>query len=129
MDDLIIVRDLSDDEIDNLSDDEIFELMNAYQERGVPKRATVGGLLEELNIKHDDLTDFILNMDLGVCNNANRTKGQIYINRKNSPKKDNILINLDDNLDIPDVTIQIQVRDNFIHEEAYNRDGLLLYQT
>lgn len=125
---LIVLRDLSDDELLDLSDDELFELRKEYEKKGVPVRATVKGLLDELEIKYDDLTDFIQNLEVGICNNANRTKDHIYINRKNSPLKDNILINLNDNYDMPDVTIQIHISEDFVHEEAYNEDGLLIYQ-
>ena len=125
---LLVLRDLSDEELHKLSDDDNFTLMASYRQKGVPVRATVKGLLDEFNIKYDDLTDFILNVYVGVCNNANRTSNQIYINRKDGPRKDNIIINLDEDSDVPDVTIQVQVSDVFIHEEAYSRDGLLLYK-
>ena len=124
---VIVFRDLTDEELLNLTDDELFEIRKSYQRNGVPVRATVKGLLDELNIKYDDLTEFIQNMEVGRCNTAIRNDEQIYISRKDSELKDNIIINLDDARDIPDVTVQIQIREDFIHEEAYNEDGLLVY--
>ena len=129
MEELIVLRDLTDEEINDLSDDFIFELHQEYRKQGAPVRSTIRGLLEEFDIRYDDLTDFILNFDVGLCNYANRTKDMIHISRKNSPLKDNIVINLNDKLDIPDLTIQIQTKDDFVHEEAYTRDGLCLYES
>ena len=125
---LIILRDLSDEELDELSDLELFELINDYEKYGTPVRATIKGLLQEQDIKYDDLSDFILNFNVGLCNHATRSKNQIYISRHNSPLKDNIIINLDKNNDSPDMTVQIE-SDGFVHEEAYNEDGLLIYNT
>lgn len=125
----VILHELTDEEINNLTDEEIYNI-GVYQEKnGVPVESTVKGLLKSLDIKYDDLSDFVLDLFIGVCNNANRTKNQIYINRKGSPLKDNIIINLDDNNDIPYVTIQIQIGDSFIHEEAYTKEGVLLYKS
>jgi hypothetical protein len=124
----IILRDLTDDELNNLTSEDRFQLMIDYQQNGVPERATIGSLLEEYNIKYDDLTEFILNFNVGRCNYANRTKDQIYISRHNSPIKDNIIINLTDSKDVPDLTIQTQINENFIHEEAYTQDGLEIYR-
>ena len=127
--DLLILRDLTDDELAKLTDDELDEMYLAYEKNGIPLRATVKGLLEELNIDYKGLTDFILNLHLGKCNYAQTVTNGISIYRKNSPLKDSITINLDEDNDIPDVTIQIQVLDDFVHEEAYNKDGLLIYQS
>ena len=127
--DVLILRDLTDEEINNLSEEDIMSMMEYYDENGVPYRSTVKSLLEDNDVSTDGLTEFILTLDVGRCNYANRTKKQIYISRHNSSLRDNIVINLDDSRDIPDVVIQIQVTDNFIHEEAYNDDGLLIYQT
>ena len=124
---LLILRDLSDEELEKLSDLELLDLQSDYLKYGTPERATVKGLLKEYNIKYSDLSDFVLELNVGLCNYANRTKNQIYINRHNSSLKDNIVINLDKSRDLPYVTIQIQAS-NFIHEEAYTEDGLLLYQ-
>ena len=123
---LIVLRDLTDEELDKFSDRDLFELINDYGKYGTPVRATIKGLLNELNIKYDDLSDFALEFNVGLCNNASRSKTQIYINRKNSPLRDNIVINLDDNNDIPYLTLQVE-SNGFVHEEAYNNDGLLIY--
>ena len=128
MSELLIIRDLSDEEIKNLTDDEVYELGKAYEKEGMPLRATVKGLLMEYDIKYDDLTDFILGMSVGVCNYATRGKEKINITRKNSSLKDAIVINLTDKYDAPDVVVRLQINENFIHEEAYTKDGLLLYQ-
>ena len=124
-----ILHVLTDEEINNLTDEEIYNIGVYHETHGVPEESTVKGLLEKLGIKYDDLSDFALGFFVGICNNANRTKSQIYFNRKNSPLKDNIIINLDDNNDIPYVTIQIQIGDSFIHEEAYTKEGALLYRS
>ena len=129
MSDEIILRDLTDEELNNLTDEESYKIQVNYNLNGVPYRATVKGLLEELDISINGLSDFILGFNVGRCNYANRTKKQIYISRHNSSLRDNIVINLDDTLDVPDIVVQIQVTDNFIHEEAYNDEGLLIYQT
>ncbi len=123
-----ILHELTDEEIGNLTDEDLYNI-GVYQEKyGVPEESTVKGLLKKLSIKYDDLSDFALGLFVGICNNANRTKSQIYINRKNSPLKDNIIINLDDN-NTPYVTIQIQIGDTFIHEEAYTKEGAVLYRS
>ena len=119
---LIILRDLTDEEIIKLTDTEIDDMISSYKENGIPERATVKGL-------YDDLTEFILGLEVGRCNHVNRSENQIYINRPNSNFKDNIVINLDKQRDIPDVTIQIQINDDFIHEEGYNKDGLEIYRS
>ena len=123
-----ILHELTDEEIGNLTDEDLYNI-GVYQEKyGVPEESTVKGLLKKLSIKYDDLSDFALGLFVGICNNANRTKSQIYINRKNSPLKDNIIINLDDN-NTSYVTIQIQIGDTFIHEEAYTKEGAVLYRS
>ena len=127
MSDRVVLRDLSDDELLSLTDDEVHKLSIDYQLNGIPVRNTVKGLLDELNIKYDDLTDFILGLTVGRCNFASRSGKDIRIYRKGSELRDNIVISLDDSVDVPDVTIQIQVTDAFVHEEAYNKDGLLIY--
>ncbi len=129
MTNVVVLRDLTDDELDALSDDLIFDLSHEYMVNGFPERATIKGLLEEMNIKYDDLSDFILELPVGICNYANRTDNLINIYRKDSKYLDNIVINLDDGKDIPDVTIQVQASDSFVHEEAYTKDGLLIYQS
>lgn len=126
---LIILRDLTDEEIIKLTDTEIDDMISSYKENGIPERATVKGLLKEYNVKYDDLTEFILGLEVCRCNHVNRSENQIYINRPNSNFKDNIVINLDEQRDIPDVTIQIQINDDFIHEEGYNKDGLEIYRS
>ena len=130
MDDkVIILRDLTDEELLNLTDEESFKIQVNYNLNGVPYKNTIKGLLEEFDIKSDDLSDFILNFNVGRCNYANRTDNQIYISRHDSGLRDNIVINLDGSRDVPDIVVQIQVTDNFVHEEAYNEEGLLIYKT
>ena len=125
----LTLYELTDEEIDNLTDKEVLEIGEHYTQHGIPQHSTVKGLLKKFNLKYDDLEKFVLDMNVGICNNANRTKTQIYINRKNSAKKDNITINLNKNRDVPYVTVQMQVGDYFIHEEAYDEKGLKLYQS
>ena len=126
IDEKIIVRNWTDDEIDKLSSDDKFEIMLQYMD-GVPYENTVQCLLEENNIKFDDLTDFILTMDVGRCNTAIRTDNQIYINRPNSKWKDNIVINLKDDSEVPPIRVQIG-DEEFIHEEAYDFNGVEIYR-
>jgi hypothetical protein len=123
-----VLHKLSDEELDGLSSDDIYDIGRYYDTHSLPYESTVKCLLEEFNINYDDLTDFVLNLDVGVCNYAQRSKKQIYISRKDSSLKDNIVINLDDSRDMADVTIQIQINDGFIHEEAYTYDGLEVYR-
>ena len=123
----IILRKLTDDEIDQLSPEDNFEIMLQYMDE-VPYENTVQALLEENNIKFDDLTDFILGMDVGRCNSANRTENQIYINRPNSKWKDNIVINLKSEMEVVPITVQTG-DDDFIHEEGYDFDGVEIYRT
>ena len=123
----IIIRNLTDEELEQLSSDDEFEIMLQYRD-GVPYENTVQGLLEENDIKFDDLPDFVLKMDVGRCNSANRTDNQIYINRPNSKWKDNIVINLKSKIEVPPITIQTG-DDEFIHEEAYDFEGFEIYRT
>lgn len=123
-----VLHELTDDELKGLNSEDVYRIGKYYDENPLPYLSTIEGLMDSLGVQYDDLTDFILGLDVGVCNSVNRTDSQIYINRKNSPFKDNILINLDDSRDMPDVTVQIQVSDDFIHEEAYTKDGGLLYR-
>ena len=125
---MLILRDLTDDEILKLTGDDLYDLRKEYETNGVPYRATVKSLLEDYNIKYDDLSDFILGFEVGYCNYANRTPERIIIKRKGSLKKDNILINLNKDYDVPDIVLQIQVDDDFVHEEAYTSDGFPLYR-
>ena len=127
-DELVILRDLTDEEYDKLTSEEKDDIFEAYDLQGLPYRCTVRSVLEENDIKISDLTDFILGLEVGLCNTATRTDDHIILRRDNSPRQDNIMINLNKSLDVPDVVIQIQVNDNFIHEEAYNEDGLLIYR-
>lgn len=124
-----ILHELTDEEINSLTDDEVYEIGKYYDTHPLPAASTVKGLLEKHNIKTAGLTDFVLGMNVGVCNYANRTDDQIYIGRENSSMKDNIVINLNKDNEVPDVTVQMEVDENFIHEEAYTMDGLLLYQS
>ena len=123
-----ILHELTDEEINKLTDDEIYEIGKYYDTHPLPKESTIRGLLEKYNISTKGLTDFILGFNVGVCNHANRTENQIYISRQGSPLKDNIVINLNNNNDLPCLTVQIQISEDFIHEEAYTRDGGILYQ-
>ncbi len=123
----IIVRNLTDEELDNMSSKENFEIMVQYMEE-VPYENTVQGLLEENNIKFDDLPEFLLKMDVGRCNNANRTSNQIYINRPNSKWKDNIVVNLKSDIEVPFVTVQMG-DDKFIHEVGYDIMGFEIYRS
>lgn len=125
----LILHELTDEEIGNLTDEDYFEIIQYYDNHPLPIESTVKGLLQKFDLKYDDLTEFIQNLNVGICNNATRSDTQIYISRKDSPLKDNIRINLHDDYDAPDVTIQIQVMDDFVHEEAYTRDGLELYRS
>ena len=62
--DLLVLRDLTDEELDNLSDETLYELSEAYKKEGVPYRATVRGLLEENDISITGLSDFILGLNV-----------------------------------------------------------------
>lgn len=123
-----VLHELTDEELNNLTDEDAYTIGKYYDTHPLPELSTVKGLLKKFDIKYDDLTDFILNLNVGICNHANRTDSQIYISRHNSNLRDNIVINLNEKNDIPDVTIQIQVMDDFVHEEAYTRDGFELYR-
>ena len=121
----IILRKMTDEELENLTSDDKFEIMKQYMEE-IPYENTVEGLLKEQGIKYDDLTPFVLGIDVGRCDTANRTENQIYINRPNSKWKDNITINLNDNSEVIPITIQTG-DDEFLHEEGYDFDGVPLY--
>jgi len=127
-DNVIILRDLTDEQYNNLTSEELDDIFEAYELNGLPYRCTVKSVLEENDIKISDLTDFILGLEVGLCNTAKRTDDHIILRRENSPRQDNIMINLNKSLDVPDVVIQIQVNDDFVHEEAYNEDGMLIYR-
>ncbi len=120
---------LTDEEIKGLSSDDVYEIGTYYESHPLPVDATVKGLLERLNIKYDDLSDFVLGLGIGICNSANRTKTQIYINRPNSEFRDNIVINLNKNSEAPPVTVQTQVGDNYVHEDGFDMEGVLLYHS
>lgn len=124
-----ILYELTDEEIDNLTGEEILDIGEYYREQGLPQHSTVKGLMKKCGLKYDDLKTFVLNMNVGICNNANRTKSQVYISRKGSPKRDNIVINLNENREVPYVTLQMQVGDFFVHEEAYDEEGQLIYRS
>ena len=124
-----VLHELTDEEIESISEDERYELLTYYTHHPLPELSTVKGLLKKFDLKYDDLTEFELSIGVGRCNHAIRTEDQIYISRKNSPLKNNIFINIKPDSEVPDVTIQIQIHDEFIHEEAYTKEGLKLYQT
>ena len=125
----VVLRDFTDEELDNMTDEELFNLYLYYEKYGIPFRETVEGLLDEYYIEHDGLTDFILSMQVGICNYANRSDNQICICRKDSKRKHNIIINLDETRDVPDVRMQIRINDDFIRETAYTKYGLELYRS
>ena len=124
-----ILHELSDDELDNLTPDEILEIGTYYQEHSLPLESTIKGLLKKNNFKYDDLPKWVQNTNVGICNSINRTDNQIYLSRQGSPKRDNITINLNEGRHVPYMTIQLQIGDYFIHEEAYDEEGNLLYRT
>lgn len=128
IDENFILYELSDDDLINLTKEEKKEIGDYYMEHNVPEKSTVKGLLKKHDVKYDDLPNFVLNMNAGICNNVNRTEKQIYINRKDSFFKDSITINLNKNRDVPYVTLQVQVGDYFIHEEGYDEKGELVYR-
>lgn len=127
-DEHFVLGDLTDEELEKMTDDEIFEFGHYIEENGLNELMTVKGLLKKFGFKYGDLSKFTQDYYVGRCNNVNRTDNQIYINRKDSPIKDNIVINLNPNRDVPYLTHQIQITDDFIHEEAYSEDGVELYR-
>ena len=124
-----ILHELSDEELNNLSDEDAYNIGKYYDNHPLPEASTVKGLLKKYDIKYTDLTDFVLNLNVGICNHAARSTSQIYISRCDSPLRDNIRINLNKDNEVPDITVQVQIGDDFIHEEAYTMDGLELYRT
>lgn len=127
MSEKIILRKLTDEEIDQLTSEDKFEMMIEYTKE-VPYENTVQGLLEENNISTEGLSEFVLGMDVGRCNTVSRTENQIYINRPDSKWKDNIVINLKEDIEVPPITVQTG-DDKFIHEEAYDFEGFEIYRT
>lgn len=126
MSEVKILRKLTDEEIDNLSIDELHEMMEAYNEK-IPYENTIQSLLEDNDIKYDDLPSFVLEYNAGRCNTASRTKNQIYLSRPSSKWKDNIVINLNKDAEVPYFTEQTG-DDKFVHEVAYNHEGWLIYR-
>ena len=124
-----LMYELTDEEIENLTSDEIYEMGCYLDAHPVLEEATIKGLLKKFNLKYDDLPKWLLDTEVGIRDTANRTDRQIYINRKDSKFKDNIKINLNPNRDVPYVTIQTQISEDFIHEEAYDENGSQLYQS
>ena len=92
------------------------------------EKETVRGLLKEYGIKYDDLPDWLQEKEVGRCNSANRTEYQIYINRPNSKYNDKMIINLNHNREVPYLTVQTQINDNFIYERAYSEKGAVIYK-
>lgn len=125
----IVLRDLSDEELDK-----IYEQSNSYKIKKrhlkgkIDEKETVRGLLKEYGLKYDDLPDWLQEQEVGRCNSANRTKYQIYINRPNSKYKDKMIINLNPNREVPYLTVQTQINDNFIYERAYSEKGAVIYK-
>ena len=129
IDENFIYYELSDEELENMTFEEFKEFDDYVQEHGLNEAMTIKGLLKKQGFKYDDLPLWVQEFYVGKCNNANRTKNQIYINRENSPIKTNIKINLNKNREVPYMTHQIQISDGFIHEDGYDEDGNLLYQS
>ena len=123
-----ILYELTDEELENMTDEEVLEFGRFIEKNGVNELMTVKGLLKKFGFKYSDLTEFAQNYYVGICNTVNRTDTRIYINRADSPIKDNIVINLNPNREVPYLTHQIQANDDFLHEEAYNEDGLEIYR-
>lgn len=122
-DEKVIIRDLSDEEIEN------FYKLGIKRKMGlISERATIRGLLKEFGIKYDDLPQWLQDKPVGRCNHATRTDKQIYITRKNSKFKDKKIINLNPNRHVPFYTVQTQVKPNFIHEMAYGIHGNIIYR-
>ena len=125
----IVLRDLTDDELDK-----IYEQGNSYKikkrhlDGKIDEKETVRGLLKEYGIKYDDLPDWLQEKEVGRCNSANRTEYQIYINRPNSKYNDKMIINLNPNREVPYLTVQTQINDNFIYERAYSEKGAVIYK-
>lgn len=125
----IVLRDLTDEELDK-----IYEQSNSYKIKKrhlkgkIDEKETVRGLLKEYGLNYDDLPDWLQEQEVGRCNSANRTKYQIYINRPNSKYKDKMIINLNPNREVPYLTVQTQINDNFIYERAYSEKGAVIYK-
>lgn len=125
----IVLRDLTDEELDK-----IYEQGNSYKIKKrhlngkIDEKETVRGLLKEYGIKYDDLPDWLQEKEVGRCNSANRTEYQIYINRPNSKYNDKMIINLNPNREVPYLTVQTQINDNFIYERAYSEKGAVIYK-
>lgn len=124
-----ILYELSDKELNQMTGKDIMSFCDFCEKKGVNEAMTVKGLLKKEGLKYGDLTPFAQNYFVGVCNNANRTENQIYINRKGSELRTNIVINLNENRGTPYLTHQIQVNDSFVHEEAYDENGLEIYRS
>ena len=123
-----ILHELTDDELNDLTDEEKEEIESYYESHPLPESSTVRGLLKKLEIRYDDLTDFILGLDLGICNHAVRVDNLIFINRENSPLGDNIFICLDEDNGGSDVTISKYISKDTWNEKGFTRDGVLEYE-
>ena len=124
-----ILYELTDEEIQNMTDEEYDEFDKYIEEHGLNEAMTIKGLLKRNGFKYDDLPKWVQDFYVDVCNNINRTEKQIYINRPNSIFKDNIVINLNPNREVPFMTCQTHIVEaNFIHEEGYDEDGTVLYE-
>ena len=129
IDENFILYELTDEELEQMTDDEILEFGRFCEKNGINEAMTVKGLLKKDGLKYGDLSKFAQDYYVGVCNSATRTDTQVYISRKGSPIKDNIVINLNPNRDVPYLTHQIQVNDDFLHEEGYSEEGFELYRS
>ena len=92
IDENFIYYELSDAELEEMTIEEFEEFDKYIQEHGLNEAMTIKGLLKKGGFKYDDLPVWVQGFYVGKCNNANRTKNQIYINRVNSPIKTNIKI-------------------------------------
>ena len=130
IDENFIYYELTDEELEQMTDDEYDEFDDYVDEHGLNEAMTIKGLLKRYGFKYDDLPKWVQNFYVGVMNNANRTEKQIYLNRKNSPIKTNLKINLNPDREVPYMTHQTHIVDkNFIHEDGYDEDGTLLYES
>lgn len=125
----VVLRDLTDEELDKIyGQGNSYKITKRHLKGKIDERATVRGLLKEYGIKYDDLPDWLQEQEVGRCNSANRTEYQIYINRPNSKYKDKMIINLNPNREVPYLTVQTQINDNFIYERAYSEKGAVIYK-
>ena len=125
----IVLRELTDEELDKIDEQgNSYKIKKRHLDGKIDEKETVRGLLKEYGIKYDDLPDWLQEKEVGRCNSANRTEYQIYINRPNSKYNDKMIINLNPNREVPYLTVQTQINDNFIYERAYSEKGAVIYK-